>query len=83
MIDFVKSIPKHDLVRKNPVHDIFYGQIKSHPKNNYLGTVYKICTLFMFCCANTVLLWKLLKMVVRKSKIVGPEITVVTWPRKM
>jgi len=56
MIDFVKSIPKHDLVRKNPVHDIFYGQIKSHPKNNYLGTVYKICTLFMFCCANTVLL---------------------------
>jgi len=46
------------------------------------GTVYKICMLCMFRCADTIFLWKWLKMDVGKSKAVGPEIKDVTCPRK-
>jgi len=48
----------------------FYVQKNSPLKSLFGGTVYKSCMQCMFRCADTILLWKWLKMDVEKSKIV-------------
>jgi len=60
------------------VHDVFYAQTKNPP---FGGTLHKICMIFMFSYADTILLWKWLTMDIWKKKF-GPEITDVTFPRK-
>jgi len=51
----------------------FSAHKQKFPSENPLlgGTVYKICMLCMFRCADTILLWKWIKMDVGKSNVVS------------
>jgi len=72
---YVKSIPTtwRDMKKKRiwNAHNVFYVQTKIPLWKAVVWViVYKMCMLWMLRCADTILLWKWLKMDVGKSNIV-------------